>query len=479
MYAHQKDNKLRQFLRHKARDVERLLPKKPIDYSRVSDVVPIFDITKMHAMLNEHEKRSNLHRNHQRYINFLGNTAGFLPMVSLPTDILARLEALRLRFPNFSDAIDFYLEQFALAQLAEDAVFAANPLLLSGPAGIGKTAFCHELAKAVETPFQLIGLSSTTAGFVLGGMSSGWSEGKPGKVVEVLARERKGNPLIVVDELDKVAADKRYDPLGSLYQLLESETAKDFIDEGLEIGTNCAHIVWVGTANNLTKIPAPILSRFSVIEVTSPTVEQMRHVVASIYRKVRQNYPWGTRFSVELPDAVVSKVIESGLAPRLVQKELIAACGKAVLRQACQPLDLGKGCYEILPDDLSLRGLAKPKAKIHVQLTKLDTTPVQDELVEPLVYWSVREIHFQDGIEAKHHLVGCMPKQGVGQVHVTAAIYSFDIENRRVRTANGVSYELVGQPGIEHNAESLWEQWKNANGVINDVDVTNQYCWMH
>ncbi|OAH97934.1 hypothetical protein A1342_21870, partial [Methylomonas methanica] len=424
------------------------------------------------------EKRSNLHRNHQRYINFLGNTAGFLPMVSLPTDILARLEALRLRFPNFSDAIDFYLEQFALAQLAEDAVFSANPLLLSGPAGVGKTAFCHELAKAVEAPFQLIGLSSTTAGFVLGGMSSGWSEGKPGKVVEVLARERRGNPLIVVDELDKVAADKRYDPLGSLYQLLESETAKDFIDEGLEIGTNCAHIVWVGTTNNLTKIPAPILSRFSVIEVASPTVEQMRHVVASIYRKVRETHPWGTRFSTQLPEPVVSKVLESGLAPRLVQKELIAACGKAVLRETGRQTGLVKAGYEVAPDDFNPRGVARPKSKAVVQRENFDANPLRDDLVEPLVDWSVREVHYKDAIAPAHHyLLGCLPKQGA--VNVTAAIQAFDRETRCVKTANGVIYQLVGQPGFDDLVEVVWEQWKNANAVINDVDVTHQYCWTH
>lgn len=471
MYAHQKDNKLRHYLRDKALKVQQLHPKKPIDYSRVAEVIPIFDITKMHAMLIDHEKRSNLYRNHQRYINFLGDTSGFLPLVTLPTDIFARLEDLRLRFPNFSEAIDFYREQFALAQLAENAVFSANPLLLSGPAGVGKTAFCHELAKAVATPFELIGLSSTTAGFVLSGMSSNWADGKPGKVVETLARERRGNPLIVVDEIDKIGGDNRYDPLGALYQLLEIETASHFIDEGLEVGTNCAHIVWVGTANNLSKIPAPILSRFTVIEVSSPTPEQMNNIVESIYRKVRQNHPWGRKFCEALPVSVTRKIVESGLAPRLVQKELIAACGKAVLRRAEAQLSANEH-YEINVDDFMLRDAAKTQVVVMFRpVLKPDTQEVS------IVRWSVREIQFKGTLERTQHLIGYIPDQGMGRV--TTAIRSFDRATMQLKTDSGRIYHLAGQPGMDADAEYIWAQWKDANGVTEDVDVTSQYCWVH
>jgi Cdc6-like AAA superfamily ATPase len=477
MYAHQKDNKLRHYLRDKALKVQQLHPKKPIDYSRVAEVIPIFDITKMHAMLIDHEKRSNLYRNHQRYINFLGDTSGFLPLVTLPTDILARLEDLRLRFPNFSAAIDFYREQFALAQLAENAVFSANPLLLSGPAGVGKTAFCHELAKIVATPFELIGLSSTTAGFVLSGMSSNWADGKPGKVVETLARERRGNPLIVVDEIDKIGGDNRYDPFGALYQLLEIETASHFIDEGLEVGTNCAHIVWVGTANNLSKIPVPILSRFTVIEVNSPTHEQMKNIVESIYRKVRQNYPWGKQFSEKLPVSVTNTIVESGLAPRLMQKELIAACGKAVLRRAEAQLS-GNDRYEISPDDFKPRDRAKPRVAVTLRCVLTKTSSAHNAEEEVLIVrWSVKEIRCRDASETTQHLIGYIPDQGIGRV--TTAIQSFDRATMRLKTDSGHIYHLVGQPGMDADAEYIWAQWKDANGVSEDIDITGQYCWVH
>jgi ATP-dependent Lon protease len=221
-----------------------------------------------------------------------------------------------------------------LSQLTEDNAFSATPLLISGPPGVGKTAFCRAFANIVRTHFECIGMSGLTAGFVLGGMSSSWADGKPGKIVEALARGHKANPLILLDEIDKVTGDHRYDPLGALYQLLEKETAATFIDEGLEVAVNCTHIVWVATANELQHIPEPILSRFAVVEVRQPSRSQMGKVVQSIYKKIRREHDWGRQFTEQLPNKVIDKIISSGLAPRLIQRELISACGRAVLSKS-------------------------------------------------------------------------------------------------------------------------------------------------
>jgi ATP-dependent Lon protease len=231
--------------------------------------------------------------------------------------------------------------------------FFACPLLISGPPGVGKTAFCQALARIFETHFEWIGMSGVTAGFVLGGMSSNWADGKPGKIVEALARGKVANPLILIDEIDKIGGDHRYDPLGALYQLLEKETAVSFIDEGLEISVNCENIVWVSTANQLQFIPEPILSRFAVIEVQQPSRSQMEKVLQSIYRKILSNYEWGAQFTDQLTENVVDKVICSGLAPRLIQRELIGACGRAALAKPSVSAD--SHSYELSPDDFQPR----------------------------------------------------------------------------------------------------------------------------
>ncbi|MGZ4955092.1 MAG: AAA family ATPase [Methylobacter sp.] len=353
-------------------------------------------------------------------------------------------------------------------------IFSSCPLLLTGPPGVGKTAFCHALARLVSTHFELISLSGMTAGFVLGGMSSGWSEGKPGRIVEALARGHYANPLIVVDEIDKAGGDKRYDPLGPLYQLLEKETSIAFVDEALEITANCSYIVWAGTANRAELISEPILSRFTVIEIERPTQKEMEKVLRSIYQKVRQNHPWGEQFNEDLSASVISKIIECELEPRLVQKELIAACGKAVLRQSGGS-SFDNGGYEISSDDFNPHNTVKPKRIMMMPI--FSVAPVHEEPEETIICWSVREALFNDSHDKSRHLIGYIPRKGKGRV--TSAIQSFDRETMRIKTTSGRIYQLEGQPGFDPDAEYVWTQWKALNEVRDEDDVTQEYGLMH
>lgn len=352
MYTHEKNIALRQYLRRKTGSATGL-SSNACDLDQCSDLIEIFDTTKMNAMLKEHGNKSNLHRNHQRYLAYLGNTAGFLPLATVPCAIAEKLDELQFDFPNFAAAIDHYREQIALSQLTAEGAFFANPLLISGPPGVGKTAFCRALADIIQTNFECISLSGMTAGFVLGGMSSNWADGKPGKIVETLSRPHtrghKANPLILLDEADKSGGDHRYDPLGALYQLLERETAINFVDEGLEMPVNCKHIIWVATANELQRIPEAILSRFAIAEAQKPDLTQLGNVLQSIYKKMRKEQNWGAQFTEHLPDNVIDKVISSGLAPRLIQRELISACGRVALTKPRTNGD--NSCYELSPDD--------------------------------------------------------------------------------------------------------------------------------
>jgi ATP-dependent Lon protease len=478
MYLHHKDNKFRQYLKHKSSvKVDWIAPD--INFDQLPKVVEVFNVARMEAMMREHERKSNLYRNHNRYLNFLDDTAGFLEFATLPDDIFEQLDDLRFRFPNFSEAIDYYCEQFALCGLSGSQSFSANPLLLGGPPGIGKTAFCHALATIVDTHFELISFSGMTAGFVIGGMSSGWADGKPGKVVEALARGLKANPFIVLDEIDKSGGDKRYDPLGALYQLLEKETAVSFVDEALEIAVNCKHIVWASTANKLDKIAEPILSRFAVLDIKSPDTHQMAMVLRSIYKKVRQSHTWGSKFGKELTPAVIDKIVSCGLEPRLIQRELIAACGKAALRYNKGNLS-EDGDYELRPDDFNITGNTKrmPKpVKNHLNLKVLDTAVNQTLPEQAISMWSVREVMCEGSNERTRHLLGDQPDSDMSLV--TSSLVSFEPELRRVKTIRGSLYRLEGHSGSNSDVEQFWQYWKDINGVCDDVDVSHLYNVLH
>jgi hypothetical protein len=474
MYTHHKDNKLRHFLRQKAcfddYEIDDFVGDA-IDFTQLPEVIKIFDIRKMQAMLGDHDRKSNLYRNHQRFIGYLGDTAGYLQLASLSESIFDELDALGEQFPNFDKVIDFYRHQFALARLTGSGAFGAHPLLIAGPPGVGKTAFCQALARIVATHFELISFSGMTAGFVLGGMSSGWSEGKPGRVVEALARGHYANPLIVLDEMDKAGGDKRYDPLGPLYQLLEKETSARFVDEALEIPTDCSRMVWIGTANNLSLIAEPVLSRFAIVTVERPSSRQMAAVLRSIYRNIRNSQEWGSQFSEELPPAVTRKLIDSDLEPRVLQRELISACGKAVLRKPIgeSPGDVG---YELHTDDFNLREIEKRKI-IGVSMPIYASAPVAEEPEASMLDWSVREVQCSYNSERTQHLVGYVARRGSGRV--STAIQVFDRETMRIKTASGRVYHLQGRPGCNADAEYVWAYWKELNGAQEEVDVTDHY----
>ena len=196
MYSHHKPNGLRHYLKHQAEAADAASAcELQGEQNPLADLVAVFDLEKMQDMLKIHDRKSNLHRNHQRFLTYLEGTSGFLRLNPLPLSIFNRLDQLGLRFPNFVEVIEFYREQFALALLNDTPCFSATPLLMVGPPGVGKTAFCQALAKLIGTHFELVSLSGLTAGFVIGGMSSSWADGKPGRIVEALARSQTVLPI--------------------------------------------------------------------------------------------------------------------------------------------------------------------------------------------------------------------------------------------------------------------------------------------
>ena len=288
---------------------------------------------------NSHAK-SNVRQNMSLYLSYLEHTDGTIDLVPVNRNILTRLMRLVLRFPNFKAVIEFYVQQIALQLLNNEPYFVADPVLIVGEAGIGKTAFCHAFSEIIGTPYEVLAMNTATAGFVLSGMSPSWAEGKPGKVVECLAKNLVANPILMLDELDKSSGDARYNPIGSLYQLLEEDTARNFMDEDLEINADCSHIIWLATANEQQLIPDPILSRFTVFHVRSPSSTEMRRVVASIYQKVMQDHEWGECYEKELPSCAINKIIDSKIEPRSIQKEIKISCSKIALDYLLNKHDL-------------------------------------------------------------------------------------------------------------------------------------------
>jgi ATP-dependent Lon protease len=230
--------------------------------------------------------------------------------------------------PNFGAPLDDVKRHVALSQDSREGL-EVTPMLLLGPPGVGKTHFAREIAQMLGTGVNLVPMSSMTAGWLLSGASSQWKGAKPGKVFESLIDGEYANPVIVVDEIDKASADAQYDPLGSLYSLLEHDTASHFVDEFAEVGIDASKVIWVLTANDARNIPEPILNRMNVFDIETPTFEQARTIADNLYRRIRGSHDWGRHFSPEPGDEVLDALAE--LSPRDMRRALMTAFGNARL----------------------------------------------------------------------------------------------------------------------------------------------------
>lgn len=146
-----------------------------------------------------------------------------------------------------------------------------QPLLIVGSPGIGKTMFARVLGKSLGLPFRSFSFAAQTDPRGLLGTARGWASANPALVVEELCRSRCANPLIFVDEVEKGSTGSRNgDPHQALLNFLERENAKVFEDPFLQAAVDLSHVNWLAGANSLEGLPAPLLSRFEVIEVRSP-----------------------------------------------------------------------------------------------------------------------------------------------------------------------------------------------------------------
>ena len=297
------------------------------------DVIPAHSyLERMHVLFDDEKRRKELsgERNDSRkhFLKLLGET-GSARLYRKPSAD-SRLDSLYERFPNFADTLDVLSEQIALSSLSENAVFTIRPILLVGPPGVGKTRFMREVAKILGLEFTDISCGGISAGFVLSGNSVSWSDGRPGMVYSTMRDGLTANPVILLDEIDKLSGDSRFSGFGPLYQLLDRESSCHFRDEAVDLEINCSYVSWVATANHVEVIPEAIISRFTVIEVEAPTSEQMVNVIQSIYSDILHDNrdTWGSHFSPEVTDSMIEAL--QGQGPREIVKMILSAMGRAV-----------------------------------------------------------------------------------------------------------------------------------------------------
>lgn len=241
-------------------------------------------------------------------------------------ELVDSLASLYGSHPNFSAATDYVLGEAVLARQKGDALCGLR-ILLTGPAGVGKTDYALRLSRLLSLPSQVISMSNAQSSAAIGGSETYWGNTKPGLIWESLVQGDYANPLFVLDELEK-AATAWGDPAGALYQLLESQTATVFRDKSVPwLEVDCSRVNWIATVNHAELLHEAIRSRFSEIAVTAPPEGQQRQLVQRLYSALLAEFALADRFPAHLSQSSENVLVATSVreAKRMLRAALALA----------------------------------------------------------------------------------------------------------------------------------------------------------
>ena len=225
------------------------------------------------------------------------------------------------------------LELIAVRQINPDA--KGKILCLVGPPGVGKTSIAISVAKAMNRKLSRLSLGGVRDEADIRGHRKTYIGAMPGRIIDAMIRSGSMNPLLVLDEIDKLSSDMRGDPASALLEVLDSEQNYAFRDHFLEIPVDLSRVMFITTANTTDTIPRPLLDRMEVIELNSYTDEE-KVEIAKRHLLPKQLKEHGLKKSqLRLSDDALRKMIaaytrESGV--RVLERQIGRLCRKAAMQ---------------------------------------------------------------------------------------------------------------------------------------------------
>ena len=235
----------------------------------------------------------------------------------------------------------FGLEKVKERILETIAVRQMNPegkgqiICLVGPPGVGKTSIAISVASALNRKLARLSLGGVRDEADIRGHRKTYIGSMPGRIIEAISRSGSMNPLLLLDEIDKMGNDYRGDPAAALLEVLDSEQNHSFRDHFLEIPVDLSKVMFITTANTTDTIPRPLLDRMEIIQLSSYTDEEKLQIARRHLLPKQMTEHGIKKGALRVSDDVLRTVIrdytrESGV--RLLERRLAAICRKADMR---------------------------------------------------------------------------------------------------------------------------------------------------
>lgn len=238
----------------------------------------------------------------------------------------------------------------ALAVFKRNPEFSGQILCLAGPPGVGKTSIVKSLAKSMGRKYVRIALGGIHDEAEIRGHRRTYIGSMPGRITEAVIKSGVMNPVILLDEIDKVGNDYKGDPASALLEALDPEQNFSFTDHYVDFPLDLSKVLFITTANDTSAIPAPLLDRMEVIELNSYTALEKFHIAKEHLIKKEMKKHKLTAREFKITDDAVYTIIEcytSEAGVRNLEKRIASLCRKASVE-----LENGAKSFKVTPKNI-------------------------------------------------------------------------------------------------------------------------------